>query len=723
MARSSGDIAGSRLASHLYRRSDLAVAALLLLAAFAYFAGTANLDLKSGEEGYFAYTTARVASGEVPHRDFVLIYGPGAFAVNAQLFRLFDGEILPIRYLLAALRAAAVALVYLIARHLVPLPFALVGGTLAAAYWGRVIWTLTTPYAALYTLPLCLLSAFLLLRGLWCARNRYFFWAGVASGAGLLFKQSLAAFFAYAMVLALCGSAMLSEGGSGAGGRHRAPILAGWAAAGLAIALPFLSTMSGVDYLLHFLPIHVLVALIGIHFARCGDGPAALSRAAPRVAIYALGFLAIPAAVASLYAYWGALGDLVHNMFVRPLQLRNYYLPVATPPLRSAAIPLSLAALIAAGLALLRRSEYTALIVFLLGTSVALLFRPLQLGHESLSVDLLPGGSLPVLLATLTLLAVGLVLMRLSEYAALALVPLGISLGLFATGRIGTWLGPYSDLTIAIDESSGVLPAAVAYCALILVGRPLLRSEPHPDGRHRVALIAVLFAQLAMAFQIFPRGGFSVTIMLGTLAPAAAYLLYRASRSGVPGEAPSGRTRRALALALVSLLPAAMVFPIVSDAVAQLPPGQREYLTLPFPATRGIRVSEPAYRRSGMAAAEWLVLHLRETEPLDAPLFLLSNDNMLPFLSGRERLFRDRSYFFYLMGWDMLPESDLARLDRAEMLRRLEAAADPFVIDRDDFSSENVRKYLPEIDRYLEESFRVAYRVGGYKVLRKRRSE
>ena len=33
------------------------------------------------------------------------------------------------------------------------------------------------------------------------------------------------------------------------------------------------------------------------------------------------------------------------------------------------------------------------------------------------------------------------------------------------------------------------------------------------------------------------------------------------------------------------------------------------------------------------------------------------------------------------------------------------------------------RKYLPEIDRYLEENFRVAYRVGAYKVLRKRRSE
>jgi hypothetical protein len=723
MDRSSGDIAGSELAARLYRHSDLAVAALLLLAAFAYFAGTANIDLDVVDEGYFSYTAARIASGEVPHRDFVLIYGPGAFTVNAQLFRLFDGEILAVRYLLAALRAAAVALVYLIARHLVPRPFALLGSALAAAYWGRLIWTLTTPYAALYTLPLCLLSAFLLLRGLWCARRRYFFWAGVAGGAGLLFKQSLAAPFAYAMVLALCGSAMLSERGSGAAERHRGPILAGWAAAGLAIALPFLSTMSALDYLLHFLPIHVLVALIGIHFARGGDGPAALSRATPRVAIYTLGWLVIPAAVAALYAYWGALGDLVHNMFLRPLQLRNYYLPVVTPPLRSAAIPLSLAALIAAGLALLRRSEFAALAVFLLGTSVALLFRPLQLSHDSLSVEFLPMGSVAALLAILTLLAAGLVLLRLSEYAALALVPLGISLGLFATGRIDTWLGPYSDLTVAIDESSGILPALVAYSALIPVGRLLLTSQPHIDARHRAALIAAFFAQLAMAFQIFPRGGFSITIMLGALAPVAAYLLYRCSRFGLPGDAPAGRIHRGLALTLVSLLPAAMVFPIVGDAVAQLSPGRSERPTLPFPATRGIRLSESKAGDPVVGVTEWLVLHLRETEPLDAPLFLLSNDNMLPFLSGRERLFRDRIYFFYLMGWDMLPESDLARLDRAEMLQRLEAEPDPFVIDRDDRSSENVRKYLPEIDRYLEENFRVAYRVGAYKVLRKRRSE
>jgi hypothetical protein len=287
--------------------TETAVALLIFVAALTYFNSTMHLTLELRDEGFLLFCIARAAQGEVPHRDFMEVYGPGVYAVTAPIFQIFGERVYPLRELLAVLRAAAVVLSYLIARHLVPRSFALLGAFVAAAYWGRVIWNLNTPYASLFTIPLCMLSLLLLLNGQAGERRSAYVWSGIVCGAALMFKWPLAAVSAYGMVLAIVANSMLREPPAGSPRPQRVPVLLAWVMAGALIVVPFLSTLTPFDYLLHLAPIHAVVLLVGIRFARFGEGRSALAHAAPRVARYGAGLLLVPVLVAILYGYWGSL--------------------------------------------------------------------------------------------------------------------------------------------------------------------------------------------------------------------------------------------------------------------------------------------------------------------------------------------------------------------------------------------------------------------------------
>src|SRR6185312_9401463 len=57
----------------------------------------------------------RVAAGQIPHRDFYAIYGPGQFYILAGLFKLFGQTILVERIVDLIFRSLVVAAVYAIA--------------------------------------------------------------------------------------------------------------------------------------------------------------------------------------------------------------------------------------------------------------------------------------------------------------------------------------------------------------------------------------------------------------------------------------------------------------------------------------------------------------------------------------------------------------------------------------------------------------------------------
>ena len=198
----------------------------MFLAAFAYFHHTLHLTLELRDEGLLFFNIARAARGEIPHRDFIEVYGPGVYAVTAPVFHLFGDRILPVREVLAVFRASAVPLAYLIARHFTPRSFAVFGGLIAMAYWGRSIWLFTTPYAALFTIPLCMLSLVLLLRAQTTGNRHTYIASGFVCGVAVLFKWSLAVMSAYGMILAISASGMLQDSSPPDHRRARAPVIA-----------------------------------------------------------------------------------------------------------------------------------------------------------------------------------------------------------------------------------------------------------------------------------------------------------------------------------------------------------------------------------------------------------------------------------------------------------------------------------------------------------------
>jgi hypothetical protein len=640
------------------RLPDPAIALLLFFAALAYFVSTIHLTLELRDEGFLLYRIARVADGEIPNRDFAEEYGLGVYAVTAPIFDIFGGRVLPIRELLAVVRAAAVVFSYLIARHFVPRSFALLGAFVAGAYWGRAIWTLNTPYAALFTIPLCMFSLALLLHGQSRGSRRAYVGSGIVCGTALTFKWSLAAVSAYGMVLAIFANAMLREPSPAGQRTHRAPVLVVWALAGAAILVPFRSTLAPFDYLLHLAPIHALLVLVGLRFARFGDGRSACAHAAPLVARYCAGFLVVPVLVVALYLSWGALGDLLYNTVYRPLHYRHYYRPVNLPPLDSVLLLLCIIAWISAGLALLRRSRRIAIVLAAFGAL------------------LLPAG------------------LRAIE----------------ARGSASS----------ALEHLILQLPAIVAFVTLALLAFASGRSRPLESEPSRDAVIAALLFQEMMSFQIFPRGSYNVTLMLGTLAPLLAYISYRWYALAGVDRGPRILPRRAAAFVLAASLPLVIVGGIVQDTISAPSASELAHTALRPAALGGIHPKPEAYERQDLASLDDLIARLEIEKPANAPIFVIQNEPMIYFLSEREPLFADHMLILFLAGWGMLPENDRYAPSPSSLIARLEQTPEVIVVSRRrDKTTRNFTKYFPEVARYVRENFQVEQRIGDYRILRR----
>jgi hypothetical protein len=640
------------------RSPETAIALFLFVAAFAYFNRTLHLTLELRDEGFLLFNIARVAHGEIPHRDFIEVYGPGVYALTAPVFGIFGDRVLPVRELLAVFRAAAVAFAYLIARHFVPRPFALLGAFVATAYWGWSLWSLTTPYAALFTIPLCMLSLLLLLIGESRGSRAVYVWSGIVCGAAFLFKWSLAAVSAYGMVLAICAGAMLREPSAAGPRSHRIPVLIAWTLAGALIVLPFRNTLTPVDYLLHLAPIHALLALVALRFARFGDGRSAFTRAAPLAARYAAGVLVAPLLVAALYLAWGSLGDLIYNTVTRPLNYRNYYVPSRVPRLGSLSLLLCIGAFVTAALAFLRGSRRLAAAIIVLGALLA---------------------------------------------------PFGY-LSQKALGGVAT----------SLEHLIIQLPAIVAFATLALVAMILARPRPFASEPALAALIAALFFQEMMTFQIFPRGDYNVTLMLGTLAPLIAYLTHRWCAFAAAGETPPKRLRRTVAFILVATVPVLFVVNKVGYAISAPPSRDLAHTALHAPALAGIRPKPEAYERQDLASFDALIRRLEQAEPSDAPVFALNNEPMIYFASGRDPLFEDHLLILFLAGWNLLPAHDRDAPTAAALIERLERRPETIVvIRRGDTSTANLMRFYPRLARFIEANYQVEDQVGRYRILRR----
>jgi hypothetical protein len=74
----------------------------------------------------------------------------------------------------------------------------------------------------------------------------------------------------------------------------------------------------------------------------------------------------------------------------------------------------------------------------------------------------------------------------------------------------------------------------------------------------------------------------------------------------------------------------------------------------------------------------------------------------------------------FLIGLDMWPPAPEDAILERDLLRRLAAAPGALLVERDDASSLQLRRRFPALDHALSTQYGVEYRVGPYRVLRRR---
>lgn len=317
------------------RAGRRALAALAVLGlAVAWFAPSVRLGLEMVENGMILYPSWRVAHGAVPYRDFVQLFGPSLFYVNAAVLSLFGADLVAIRWIVLALKVATLAAAYLCARRVASTAWALGVVVAVGVVWGTPWWLFSTPYANHFALALCLAGCWLSLalpvplafRGAA---------AGLCFGLAATFKQTSGLFALVALALAL----LLSPADEDVSGPRwlmgRLGGLLRWltlAASAALLAAYFAPRWTGWTLLALAAPAATLLAVAARREWAGHLDPRA--RAAGTAALLAAGAAAaLPVFLYALvFAAHGALGAFLFNT-VRGLPERvQWFVPYVAPP-------------------------------------------------------------------------------------------------------------------------------------------------------------------------------------------------------------------------------------------------------------------------------------------------------------------------------------------------------------------------------------------------------
>src|SRR3989344_4031275 len=166
---------------------------ILLIITFIFFLFFANRGLAVHDEGYILDAALRFFQGQVPYKDFWIIYPPGIVYILGSLFWLFGPSLLLGRFLMVLVGLVISYLLYKVTRQLMP--------SLLFLSWG--IPHLNFPWPTWFALLFMLAS----LASVKSPRLSGFF-----AGLSLLFKQTLG--------IAVVFSALISS-------RHRLKLIQG----------------------------------------------------------------------------------------------------------------------------------------------------------------------------------------------------------------------------------------------------------------------------------------------------------------------------------------------------------------------------------------------------------------------------------------------------------------------------------------------------------------
>ena len=134
--------------------------ALVFALSFLVLALSMAPEINPVDEGLILTNSTSVVVGNIPHRDFYALYGPGQFYVVAGLFDLFGQAVLVERLYDLVVKALLVSFVYLVSLHLMRTMYA----ALASAFC--VLWIADAGNFPAYPIWPCLL---LILASIWIA--------------------------------------------------------------------------------------------------------------------------------------------------------------------------------------------------------------------------------------------------------------------------------------------------------------------------------------------------------------------------------------------------------------------------------------------------------------------------------------------------------------------------------------------------------------------------
>ena len=182
----------------------LFVAAIVLTGSFFFVLTGTTRDIVYYDEGFVLTDAFRVASGELPHRDFFASYGPAQYYVLAGAFKLFGHYVLVERLYDALVKALIASVVFIIIAPIASTSRSVVASTLA------IIWLTYSSYPGYPIWPSLLftvISTLFLLRALDGSRVYInLFLSGLCVGIVTLFRYDVGVLAAVGLLggLAVC---------------------------------------------------------------------------------------------------------------------------------------------------------------------------------------------------------------------------------------------------------------------------------------------------------------------------------------------------------------------------------------------------------------------------------------------------------------------------------------------------------------------------------------
>jgi hypothetical protein len=165
------------------------------------------------DEGYALYGAERILNGEVPYRDFWLVYAPAQFYVLAVIFKLLGFSIMTARIYDVLVRFAIVVLMYSISAKLSSSRAALVSALLGTLWLGSIDFY---GYAMYPATALTLLGLWILLRHLQAPWAGWPPLCGLAFGATTLFRHDFGLYGTVTAAGVLTASSWFGAGKPGA---------------------------------------------------------------------------------------------------------------------------------------------------------------------------------------------------------------------------------------------------------------------------------------------------------------------------------------------------------------------------------------------------------------------------------------------------------------------------------------------------------------------------